>query len=261
MYFCVENERRLIIIGKVGAGKSTLGNAILLRNVFTSGQSFRSVTKEWEHDSCIRRGIKYRVWDTPGVYGIDEQRTEAFKQIARLTLATFPGFHCIVLVISATQRITEEDLRVFNDFEAMLGKKAFQNFMLIVFSGVLKENVQDLIRTNANIEDLCKRCGHKMGFVKDTNRHLGDDDEFFVHVNTIFEENCKEGYCHIMYDSASELIISDAKKIHKRKQIPFEQAYQEAKTMALNGKADFDKKLISLAKKKGTLLCSKCTIL
>lgn len=261
MYFCVENERRLIIVGKVGAGKSTLGNAILLSNVFTSGQNFGSVTKEWKQDSCIRRGIKYRVWDTPGVYGIGEQREEAFKQIARLTLATFPGFHCIVLVISATQRITEEDLRVFKDFKAMLGEHAFQKFMLIVFSGVSKEHVQDLIETNANIKDLCERCGHKMGFVKDidTNRHLGDDDEFFVHVNTIFEENSQKAYCHIMYNSAFELINSAAKKIHQRKQISFVQAFQEAKTMALNGDADFDRKLISLAKKKGAWLC--CTIL
>lgn len=73
----------------------------------------------------------------------------------------------------------------------MFGEYVFQKFMFIVFLGVLKEYVYDLIEINVNIKDFCERCGYKMGFVKDLdiNRYLGDDDEFFVYVNIIFEEN------------------------------------------------------------------------
>lgn len=76
-----------------------------------------------------------------------------------------------------------------------------------------------MIEINVNIKDFCERCGYKMGFVKDIdiNRYLGDDDEFFVYVNIIFEENFKKGYCYMMYNLIFEKINLVVKIIYKRK--------------------------------------------
>lgn len=81
-------ERRIIIIGKVGAGKSSLGNEILKKNAFESRHSFAPVTAEWKSDFSVRNGIKYFVVDTPGVNGIKDDSKNAFKHIARCFLAT-----------------------------------------------------------------------------------------------------------------------------------------------------------------------------
>lgn len=104
--------------------------------------------------------MKYYVVDTPRVNGLKEDSLKAFKHLARCFLATSPGFHCIVLVISALERLNESDKNMITDLDTMQGKGA-HSFIIIVFTGVAPQNLENLVKSCKEISNLCKTCGGK----------------------------------------------------------------------------------------------------
>lgn len=238
----------MILIGKVGSGKSTLGNKILKRDVFTTGQSFSSVTNEWKSDFSVINGTKYFVVDTPGVNGINEDTTEAFKCLARCFFASSPGFHCIVLVISGTERITELDRDIIVNLDAMLGKQA-HDFIIVVFTGVKPDDLERLISTSEDIRTLCNKSrGKYLSVGEKTDKRIADNQmiEFYEKVNHLVRLNCGSCFRHPDLKDATDKLKADAKEIEKRDKIPFIDAYDQARKNALDGNSPHDEDLLRL---------------
>lgn len=243
------NEIRMIIIGKVGAGKSTLGNKILRQEqVFEASDGFSSVTTEWKSEFSVINGTKYFVVDTPGVNGVAEDSKEAFKCLARCFFATSPGFHCIVLVISGTERITKLDQKIIVNLDDMLGKEAHK-FIIVVFTGVKPNHLERLISTSVDVRNLCMKCGGRYLSVGDnTDNGIANEqmNEFFEKVNRLVENNGRSWYRHPDFKDATDKLKSDATEIEKRKKIPFIEAYDQARKNALMGKSPHDHELLKL---------------
>lgn len=91
-------ERRIILIGKLGAGKSHSGNGILGKTEFESKRCWSSVTRQCKYGSAARDGFLYRIYDTPGVNSPEELQTtvNVEEDIRRCLYCTSPGFHAIV---------------------------------------------------------------------------------------------------------------------------------------------------------------------
>lgn len=238
----------MIIIGKVGSGKSTLGNKILGKEAFIAGQGFKSITTEWKSEFSVINGTKYFVVDTPGVNGIDEDTTEAFKCLARCFFATSPGFHCIVLVISGTERITELDRKIIVNLDEMLGKQA-HDFIIVVFTGVEPDGLDTLLNTSDDVFNLCRKCrGTYLSVGDNTDKGIADKQmiEFFKKVNNLVGLNRSLWYRHPDFKDASDKLKSDAKNIEKRDKIPYIEAYDQARKNALDGKSTHDADLLRL---------------
>lgn len=240
----------MIIIGTVGSGKSTLGNKILKKEVFKAGQSFASVTTEWKSKYSVINGTKYFVVDTPGVNGIAEDTTEAFKCLARCLFATSPGFHCIVLVISGTERITKLDQLIIVNLDDMLGKKAHK-FIIVVFTGVKPNDLEKLLNTSNEVRKLCmKRRGMYLSLGDNSNKAIADMQmvEFFKKVTALAQHNHSSCYRHPGLKDATDKLESDAKDIARRDKIPHNEAYDQARKNALDGKSRHDDDLLQLFK-------------
>lgn len=238
----------MIIIGKVGSGKSTLGNKILKKDVFKAAQSFSSITTELNSEFSVINGTKYFVVDTPGVNGIEEDTTAAFKCLARCFFASSPGFHCIVLVISGTERITEVDKRIIVNLEKLLGKNAHE-FIIVVFTGVKPNDLERLLDTSKDVQHLSLKCrGRYLSVGDNTDKAIAEEQmvEFYKRVNKLVGLNRSSCYCHPALNDATTKLKSDAQKIEKRDKIPFIEAFDQARKNALVGKSGHDDDLLKL---------------
>lgn len=63
----IEREIRIILTGKTGSGKSSLGNALLQKHVFKTGCSGSSISKKCECRTERIHGYQIKVTDTPGL--------------------------------------------------------------------------------------------------------------------------------------------------------------------------------------------------
>lgn len=186
--------------------------------------------------------------DTPGVNGIKEDSLNAFKHLARCFLATAPGFHCIVLVISGLERLNDEDTKMVTDLDTMLGESA-HSFIIIVFTGVAPHHLEALIDTSKDIRKLCTTCGNNylsLGDNKDETITAQQTSIFFNILKKLFRKNHNKAYHHPAFDKAVDLLKGDVKKIQKEKKITYDEALDQARKNALLGQSSNDKELIKL---------------
>lgn len=261
MLFIPETQRRIIVIGKVGAGKSATEKAILGKWSFESRQSFISVTKECTYAANLRNGIRYEVYDTPGSRELysSHKKDSDLEHLKQCLIVTSPGFHAIVYVISAAQRIEEGDTRAIAKFEDLLGKDLYE-YAIVVFTHVKPENLKDIVNESPEISEFCRKCNNRyLSFGTDgTNVNSSLVDAFDNILDGLVDSNAISPYYrHSAYLEAFNLISLDAQDLYrKNKTLSLEEAIQIARQNALRGESSRDYAYLSLAR---DLNC--CTLL
>lgn len=188
--------------------------------------------------------------DTPGLKGLEDDHNDAMKHLTRCLLATSPGFHCIVWVISASQRIDDVDVQLFKDIEKLLGKNAY-SYMIVVFTHVEPSDLKDVLNGCTPVDDFCNQCNERylsFGDSKDADKQ--QVDKFFTMLQESFEINSKEGtpfYKHKLFDEALSILKSDAEILMKKGLYKnWDKAMTKARENALNGKSPHDEKMLLL---------------
>lgn len=91
--------KNLLLIGRTGGGKSTLGNVLTNKNVFIEGQGSTSTTKNFENDDFEWQDTKYRVFDTIGIDDTVLSTEVVFYKIAEGINALKGGINQVLFVI------------------------------------------------------------------------------------------------------------------------------------------------------------------
>ncbi|KAF7647265.1 hypothetical protein LDENG_00175000 [Lucifuga dentata] len=148
-------DRRIVLLGLPGAGKSSSGNTILGSKAFQMGSNFGPVTKECDSASAIVDGRKVTVVDTPGF--LDEvlsPKMLSYEIMKSITKAS-PGPHAFVIVMEIG-RISKANIILFEVLTKLFGSEASKYAMILFTHGdkLGDTSLHDLIRENRQVSDL-----------------------------------------------------------------------------------------------------------
>ncbi|XP_029023755.1 GTPase IMAP family member 7-like [Betta splendens] len=154
------NTKRIVLLGKTGAGKSSLGNTMFQEKLFTVNHSPNSETATCEAKTDSINGREITLIDLPGFFDTDKSEEVMKPAIMRCIVESSPGPHAFLIVLKV-EKYTEQEKAIITKMCEYFSQEVFKYATVLFTHGdQLQEGqtIQDFVGVNDSLNEFVKRC-------------------------------------------------------------------------------------------------------
>ncbi|XP_050931498.1 GTPase IMAP family member 7-like [Lates calcarifer] len=218
------SDMRIAVLGKTGAGKSSLCNTMSGRDVFKINHTANSETTQCQRISRSVNGRSITLIDTPGFFDTGRPREEMRSEIVRCITECAPGPHAFLIVLKL-EKFTEHENQVIARIKQDFSEEALKYAAVVFTHGdQLPEGmkIEEFFRENKGLCDLLEKCGNRYHVI-DNKYWKNQQDEYRSNkfqvaellntIDKITEQNKGGCYTNEMLQAVERKIQQEEKNI------------------------------------------------
>ncbi|XP_063750463.1 GTPase IMAP family member 7-like isoform X2 [Eleginops maclovinus] len=175
-----ESNWRIVMLGKTGAGKSSVANTILGEPLFKTNTTANSETSKCQAETKTLNGRSITLIDTPGFFDTAVSEEELKTELIKCITECAPGPHAFLIVFKV-EKFTEHEQDVIKTISECISKEVFQYATVLFTHGdQLDEGqtVEEYFHQNQLAKELLENCGGRCHVIDNKYWKNNQQDEY-----------------------------------------------------------------------------------